>query len=73
MKPVMADKPELVFLGVGKIFRPLMQSYRFYSPDLSMKNFSRNAHTISIKFCPVILHPKVLLRAQWHQNRMYGI
>ena len=48
----------------------------FFSPDLSMKisNFSKSVHTISIKFSIVtIIHPKVLLRAQWHQNCMAEI
>ena len=63
------------FLGVGKKFRLLMQSCRFFvffSPNLSMKmaNFSKTVLTIFIKFCTVILHPKRPLRAQRHQNCM---
>ena len=47
----------------------------FFSPDLFMKisNFSKTVHTIFTKFCPVILHPKGLLRVQRHQNRMAGM
>ena len=47
-----------MFSGVGKNFRQLMQSY------LKISNFPKNVHTIFIKFCTVILHPKVLLRAR---------
>ena len=65
------------FLVVGKKFYAiLMQSCRFFfSPDLFMKisNFSKTVHTIVIKFCKVILHPKEHLRAQRHFNRMTGI
>ena len=47
----------------------------FFSPDLFKKisNFSKTVHTIFIKFCTVILHPKGPLRAQRHQNRMTGM
>ena len=34
---------------------------------------SQTVQTIFMKFGPVILHPKVLLRAQWYQNGMTGI
>ena len=63
------------FSGVGKNFRLLMQSCCFFSTDLFMKisNFSKTVHTIFIKFCTVILHPKGPLRVQWHQNRMTGL
>ena len=41
----------LIFLGVGKNFRLLMQSCCCFSPDLFMKisNFSKTVHTIFIK------------------------
>ena len=48
-----------------------MQSYRFL-PTFH-ENFSKTVHTIFIKFCTVILHPKEPLRAQWHQNCMTGM
>ena len=49
----------VVFLLVLN-FRLLMQSCRFFSPVLFMEisNFSRTVHTIFIKLCTVILHPK---------------
>ena len=54
-------------------FRLLMQS--FFSPDLSMKisNFSKTVYTISIIFAQSFYTPEVLLRTQWHQNRMTGM
>ena len=45
----------------------------FVPNDFGKKTFSKTVHTIFIKFCTVILHPKGPLRAQWHQNRMTGI
>ena len=49
-------KRPVLFLGVGKNFRLLMQSFCFFvffSPDLFMKNsnFSKTVHTIFTKFC----------------------
>ena len=46
-----------------------------FPPDLPMKtwNFSKTVDTIIINFCTVIVHPKVFLCAEWHQNRMTGI
>ena len=63
------------FLEVGKNFRLLMHSWRFFPPDLFMKfsNFSKTVHTIVIKFCTVILRPKGPLHAQRHRNRMTGM
>ena len=62
------------FLGVGKIFRLLMQPCRFvfFSPFfMKIFNFSKTVHTIFIKFCPLILHPKGPLRAQRHPSKSY--
>ena len=58
------------FLGVGKKFGPLMHSYFFCRP---FKKFSKTVHTILMKFCTVIMHPKGPLRAQRHQNCMTGM
>ena len=59
------------FLGVRKMFDYLCNRDVF-SPDLSMKvsNFSKTVHTMTIKSFTVFMHPKVLLRAKWHQNRI---
>ena len=67
-----------LFLGVGKNFGLLMQSWRFFvffSPDLWIKilNFSKIVHTIFMKFHTVILRAKDPLRAQRHQNRLTGM
>ena len=58
-----------------KNFLLLMQSWRFFSPDLFMKisNFSKTVHTIFMKFCTTIPHPKGPLRARSHQNCMTGM
>ena len=63
------------FLGVGKKFDYLsirVNFFVFFSPDFSMKisNFSKTVHTISIRFCRVIIHPKGPLHAQRHQKRL---
>ena len=57
--------PNALFIRVGKNFRLLIQSCRFFPPDFFMKisNFSKTVDTIFIKFCIVILHPKGPLRA----------
>ena len=69
------NKKHLRLLGIGKKFRLLMQSCRFFSPNILMKisNFSKTVHTIFIKFCTVILHLKGVLCAHKHRNRMTGI
>ena len=60
-------------LEVGRNFRLLMLSYLFL-PSFQLKfKISQTVQTIFIKFRTVILHPKVLLRAQWHQSCMGGI
>ena len=45
-----------------------------FSPDLSMKisNFSKTVHTISIKFCTVMLHPKVHPPASAMASKLYN-
>ena len=65
---------QLVF-GSRKKFSTTYAIVTFFSPDLPMKmsNFSKSVHTISIEFCTVIIHPKVLLRAQLFQNFITGI
>ena len=45
----------------------------FSRPFMKISNFSKTFHTILIKFCTVILHPKRPLRAQTHQNRTTGM
>ena len=60
------------FLGVGKKFGYLC--IHCFFPDLSMKisNFSKTVHTISIKFCIVILHPKVHPPASAMASKLYN-
>ena len=42
----------------------------FSRPFMKISNFSKTVHTIIIKLCTVILHPKGPLHAQRHQNRI---
>ena len=60
------------FLGVGKKFRLLMQSYLF-SPDLSMKisHFSETVHTLFLKKFNSYSTPKGA--PAWRQNFVTGI
>ena len=62
------SKDTLIFRSRKKI--STTYAIVLFSPDHSMKipNFSKLTF-----FIAVILHPKVLLSAQWHQNCMTGI
>ena len=70
-----------LFYPSSAVFASILKSIqnrcecRFFSRDLSKKilNFSKTVCTIFMKFCTVILHPKVLPRAHWNQNCMTEI
>ena len=51
-----------------------LYAFIVFSPDLSMNisNFSKTVHTISIKFCPVILHPNVHPPASAMASKSYN-
>ena len=59
VEKILDSHPYPAFLGVGKNFRLLMQSRRFFLPTFQMKisSSSKTVHTIFMKFCTVILTP----------------